>query len=186
MPCRPWEEDAQINELPHLVTPTKPLGNDGVMRIRMPKISLTQSDEGEESLPKKKRKRVLATYYVVKRWVTGYRAEQPEEDVEQDFLEQARHLMHLSGLKKLPCHKSLQTNLDLWKRAGGHTSRCVQVTLYLCPLRNRCKCMCGLWVLLAAILSSFSDVVFTMQAPMKMMGPSIVSTNKSSRFMTQP
>jgi hypothetical protein len=53
------------------------------------KIPVTQSDEEEELLPKKKTTRILATYDVVKRWVTGDTAEQPEEDLEQELLEQA-------------------------------------------------------------------------------------------------
>jgi hypothetical protein len=127
MPCRAWEEDAQITELlrVHPVTPTKQQGNlnDGAGHDNSDaEIPVTQSDKEEELLPKKKRKRVLATYEAVQRWVTGDRAKQPEEDIEQLILEQERLLMHLSRLKKIPGHNSLETDLDLWKRAGGHTS----------------------------------------------------------------
>jgi hypothetical protein len=35
-------------------------------------------------------------------------------------------LMHVSGLKKLPVHKGLDTDLDMWKRASaGHTTNFV-------------------------------------------------------------
>ncbi len=122
MPCRSDEEEAQITELPHPVAPTKLPGNDGGGHdISDAEILVTQPNEEEESLPKKKRKCVLAMYDIVKRWVTGDRAdsaEQPEEDIDREILEHARLLMHLSRLKKLPCHKSLDTNLYLWKKAG--------------------------------------------------------------------
>jgi hypothetical protein len=39
---------------------------------------------------------------LVKRWVTGERAVLPDEDIERELFEEARKLMHLSGLKKLP------------------------------------------------------------------------------------
>jgi hypothetical protein len=68
MSCGPWEEDAQITELPHPVTPMKPPGNDGAGHDNSDAdISLTQSDEEEESLPKKKRMHLLVTYEVVKK-----------------------------------------------------------------------------------------------------------------------
>ncbi len=106
-------------------------------------IALTQSDEEEKSLPKKKRKRVLATFKVVQRWVTGDRAEQPEEDTERQILEQARLLMHLSGLKLLPNQTSLATDLYLWKKAGRHIARRT-----IC---NSCRCMTSAGYWLAAI-----------------------------------
>jgi hypothetical protein len=46
-----------------------------------------------------KRKRVVAEYVLVKRWVTGEQAVLPEEDIEPELFEEARKLMHLSRLK---------------------------------------------------------------------------------------
>ncbi len=71
-------------------------------------IARTQSNEDKESRPRQKRRRalrVLATYEVVQHWVTGYRAKQPEEDIELLIVEHERNVMHLSGLKILPVHK---------------------------------------------------------------------------------
>jgi hypothetical protein len=135
---------------PNPVTPTKPPGKDGAGYDNPDdEIVVIQSDEEEESRPKQNNRRalcVLVTYEVVQRWVTGGRATQPEEDIEREFFDLARHLMHLSGLKKLPCHKGLDTNLLLWKKAGVHTLCCVKyvLRLYLCQMRNRCRCMCCL------------------------------------------
>jgi hypothetical protein len=122
MPCRSVEEEARIPESPNPVTPTKPARNDGAGHDNPDaKIPLTQSDEEQEERPKQKRKpeRVLAEYKLVKRWVTGERAVLPEDDIERELFEEARELMHLSGLKKLPCHKGPDTDLHLWKKASA-------------------------------------------------------------------
>jgi hypothetical protein len=88
------------------VTPMKPPRNDGASHDNPDaEIPLTQSDEEEEDRPKQKRKRaprVLATYEIVQRWLTGDRAEQSEVDIERENFENARRLMHLSGLKNFP------------------------------------------------------------------------------------
>jgi hypothetical protein len=92
-------------------------------------ITLTQSDEEVEEAPKQKRKRaphVLAIYEVIQRWVTGDEATQPEEDIQREIFENAKCLMHLSGLKTLPCHSS---GHSAWR--GAHAlalcSTCLQL-----------------------------------------------------------
>jgi hypothetical protein len=77
MPCRSDEEEAQIPEPPNPVTPAKQPLNDGAGYDNSDaEISLTQSDEEEEEHLIQKRKRVIAEYELVKRWVTGERAVQ--------------------------------------------------------------------------------------------------------------
>ncbi len=135
-----------------------------VTTIRMPKELSLNSTRQREPLAEKKRKCVLSTYEFAKRWVAVERAEQPEDDIEREILEQARHLMHLSGLKKLPAevpsHKSLQTDLYLWKKASKHTLSGVRYyndmsfTYVLCVIIASVCTVCGYW--LAAILSSIS------------------------------
>ncbi len=100
-------------------------------------VSLTQSDEDEEERLKQKSKRVIAEYKLVKRWVTGEQAVLPEEDIERGLFEEARELMHLSGLKKLPGHEGLDTDLHMWKKASaGHkTQTGMSYTIYRCPLQ---------------------------------------------------
>ena len=86
MPCRSVEEEAQIPESPNPVTPTKPLHNDGAGYDNTDaKFPLTQSDEEEKERLKQNMKRFVAEYELVKRWVTGERAVQPEEDSECEF-----------------------------------------------------------------------------------------------------
>jgi hypothetical protein len=100
-------------------------------------IPLTQSDEEVEERPRQKRKstqRILSIREDVPHWVTGDKATQPEEDVEREIFENAIRLMHLSGLKKLPGHKVLDTDLYLWKKAGAHSSPGINYVPYRCPL----------------------------------------------------
>ncbi len=78
MPCRSDAEEAQFPEQPNPVTPTKPPRNDGAGYENLDaRIPLTQSDEEEEERPKQRRKRVVAEYELVLRWVTGEREVQP-------------------------------------------------------------------------------------------------------------
>ena len=118
MPYRSDEEEAQIPGSPNPVTPTKPPRNDGAGYDNSDaEFPLTQSDQEEEERSKQKRKRVIAEYEAVKRWVTGEWAVQPEEDIERELLVEERELMHLSGLKNL--HKGLDTDLHVWKKASA-------------------------------------------------------------------
>jgi hypothetical protein len=142
MPCQPDDEEAQISEPPNPVTPKELPLNDGAGYDNSDaEISLTQSDDEEEERPKQKRKGVVAEYKLVKRWVTGEREVLPKEDIKRELFEEARELMHLSGLKKLPCHKGLDTDLHLWKKAiAGHkTQTGMSYTMYCCPLWHQCK-----------------------------------------------
>jgi hypothetical protein len=141
MPCRSDEEEEQF---PEPVTPTKPQCNDGADYDKSDAESpLTQSDEEEEERPKQKRKRVVAKYELVKLWITGQQAVQPEENIERELFEEARESIHLSGLKKLPGHKGLDTDLHLWKKAKAwHKTRTgMSYTIYRCPLPHLCKFM---------------------------------------------
>jgi hypothetical protein len=96
MPCRSDEEEAYIPEMPNPVTPTKPPRNDGASYDNSDaEIPLMQSDEEEEERPQQKRKRVVAEYELVKRWVIGERAVLPEEDIDRELFEEAL----LSGMR---------------------------------------------------------------------------------------
>ncbi len=90
MLCQPDEEEAPRND------------GAGYDNAEFPR---SQFDEEEEELPKQTRKRDDAEYELVKRWVTGERAVLPEEDIEHKHFEEARQLMHLSGLKNCPVIK---------------------------------------------------------------------------------
>ncbi len=50
-----WLEDVQVTELPHPVKPMKPPGNDGAGHDNSDAgRAVTQSDEEEESLPRRR------------------------------------------------------------------------------------------------------------------------------------
>jgi len=149
MPCRPCEEESQLPDAPDPVTPTKSLRNYGARHEHLDAENPsdeTDEDQGEEEEPvaPKKRTRVLAQYVLVEQWITGERAEMDDEDIENQLFEEARELMQLSRLKKLPGHKGLSNDLYLWKRAGDdHTTRAgITYTIYRCPMRHQCDCNC--------------------------------------------
>jgi hypothetical protein len=153
MPCQPWEEESQIPDAPDPVTPTKSLRNYGARHDNPDAESSSaesNDDQGEEEKPvaPKKRTRALAQYVLVKRWITGERAEMDDEDVENQLFEEARELMQISRLKKFQAIKGLLTDLHLWKRAGGdHTTRArITYTIYSCPMRHQCDCKCTIHV----------------------------------------
>jgi hypothetical protein len=153
----------------------------------MPKFRTLNPTRKRNCFPaKQKGKRtlgVLATYEVVQRWVTGYRATQREEDIEREIFDHAKRLRHLSGLEKLPAHKGLDAYLHLWKKAIEHTS-CGVIDVQWAILASLCA-VSDAWS--AVILSSFSAVTVdsTMQAVTKMIDPKISSTTKLSQFMMQ-
>jgi hypothetical protein len=80
-----------------------------------------------EERPKYKRKRapgVLAIYEVVQRWVTGDKATQPEEDIEQEIFDNALDapirtgktpLSQSSGYQSLSVEKGWHTYIALCK-----------------------------------------------------------------------
>jgi hypothetical protein len=149
MPCRPDEYESQRLDAPDPVTPTKSLRNYGAGHDNMDSAE-SDDDEGEEEEPvaPKKGTRVLAQYMLVKRWVTGELAEMDEEGIENELLVEAHELMQISRLKKLSGHKGLETELHLWKRAGGdHATRAgITYTIYLCPMSHQCDCNCTIRV----------------------------------------
>ena len=116
MPCQPEEEFAQGPESPHPVTPTKSTRNDGVGNADPDAENSESSSDLNEKLPqKRKRSRTILKYEVVKRWTTGERAEKDDEVIQNlnELREEACKLMELSGQRKFPCHKSLDTDLGL-------------------------------------------------------------------------
>jgi hypothetical protein len=74
MPCQSDEEDIQPSALPAPVTPRRTLHNDVAGHWHDnsdAERAGTEYDEEQESVPKKKRKLILAQYVLVKLWVTG-------------------------------------------------------------------------------------------------------------------
>ena len=148
MPCHPEEEFAQGPEPENPVTPTKAIRNDGAENEEPDaENSGTESDLDEES-PRKQRRyqyraRTVLKYEVIKRWVRGEMAEKDDAEIQAELETEMRNLMELSGQKKFPGHRSLESDLGLWKFARSHTDkRGVTFDVYRCPMRHRCKCGC--------------------------------------------
>jgi hypothetical protein len=80
-------------------------------------------------------------YAVVKRWVAGERAEMDEDAIRSELETQMRELMELSGQRKFPGHRTLDTDRGHWKLAGNHVDRRgIKYQVYRCPMRHRCQC----------------------------------------------
>ena len=111
MPCRPEEESAQDPEPEHPVTSTKPTRNAGASHADPDAEGRETESGGEEDLgaTKIRRARHVLQYVVVKRWVTGERAEMDEDAIRSELETQMRELMELSGQRKFPGHKTLDT-----------------------------------------------------------------------------
>jgi len=90
MPCRSDEEDMQLHPNSEGTYPSTPPENDGAGHAESDGdgVSTEDDDDAELQLPvKKKRNITTASYVDVKRWVTGDRAEMPEEDIERELFE---------------------------------------------------------------------------------------------------
>ncbi len=98
MPCRPEEEFAQGPEPEHPVTPTKPTCNAGASHADPDAEGRETESDWEEDLGAKKRRppRHVLKYVVVKRWVTGDRAEMDEDAIRSELETEMRELMELS------------------------------------------------------------------------------------------
>ena len=124
MPYRPWEEATPDSELPPPSTPTKSAGNDGASHADPDaETPDQQSDEEEESGAKLIRPpRHVLQYEVVKRWVTGDKAELDNAAIEAELDEIMREHLELSGQRKFYGFRTLNTDLGGWKFARTHTN----------------------------------------------------------------
>ena len=125
MPYRPWEEPTPDSEPAHPVTPNKQYRNDGASRAHPdPEDPYRLSDEEEGIGAKKIRPpRHVLQYEVVKRWVTGDRAELDEDKIDAELVDLMRGHMELSGQRKFFGHKNNPTDKELWKLARFHTDK---------------------------------------------------------------
>ena len=142
MPCRPEEEFAQGPDPPNPAMPTDSTGNAGAGHAE-PDAENSDAESDLEAPQKRKRTRTILSYEVVKRWVTGDRAELTEDEIKAELALEATKLMELSGQKKFPCHRALDSDLGCWKLCKTHVDkRGVEFRVYRCPMRHRCQCKC--------------------------------------------
>ena len=120
--------------------PTDSTGDDGAGHAE-PDAENAESGSDLEAPQKRKRPRTVLSYEVVKRWTTGERAELTEDEIKAELAMEATILMELSGQKKFPCHRALDSDLGCWKLCKTHVNkRGVTFRVYHCPMRHRCKC----------------------------------------------
>ena len=112
MSCRPWEEPAPVSEPENPVTPTKSSRNDGASRAGpVAEDPFALSDEEEElGATKIRPPRHVLKYEVVKRWVTGERAEQDHVVIETQLETLMREYMELSGQRMFFGHGTNPTD----------------------------------------------------------------------------
>ena len=136
MPCRPEEEFAQGPDPPNPAMPTDSTGNAGAGHAE-PDAENSDAESDLEAPQKRKRTRTILSYEVVKRWVTGDRAELTEDEIKSELALEATKLMELSGQKKFPCHRALDSDLGCWKLCKTHVDkRGVEFGVYRCPMRH--------------------------------------------------
>jgi hypothetical protein len=98
-------------------------------------------EQDEQSVKAKRNYNGRTEFEVIKKWITGERATEEQEDIDRELFELARDYMSASGLKKIPGHVAKETDFALWKlfrthtRHGGATLR-----VFKCPLFYRCGC----------------------------------------------
>ena len=125
MSYRPWEEPTPDSVPPHPVTPTKQSRNDGASRAHpYPEDPYRLSDEEEGIGAKKIRPpRHVLQYEVVKRWVTGERAELDEDKIDAELVDLMREHMELSCQRKFFGYRNNATDKGLWKLGSSHTDK---------------------------------------------------------------
>ncbi len=80
-------------------------------------------------------------FVVVKRWVTGERAELDEDEIKRELEAKMLALMVLSRQTKFYGHKILPINIGSWRFGRTHTDRRdIIYDVYRCPMRHWCKC----------------------------------------------
>ncbi len=148
MPSKDGEEAMNARDEEPPCTPPRPTGNGGGGRS----LSVGQMNSDEESDAdlqdgKKKRKwNDRREFTLIKRWVTGEKAEMDSEDIEQEIFELVRDWMSQSNLKQLHGHQSDPTNVSLWTQYREYKAKKVSVfnRLFRCPLHHQCGCQASI------------------------------------------
>ncbi len=80
MPCQPDEQEDQDSAPEHPVTPTKSTRNDGASHAG-PNAEVQETESERDKCKTIRPPRHILKYVVVKRWVTGIRAEMDEDQI---------------------------------------------------------------------------------------------------------
>ena len=85
-----------------------------------------------------------ADYRLVETWDTGENRTQDVEISRNELYLLARKFFEDSKTLKLPTHKSLPTDIHMWKqfRTYKKAKSDAQISRFRCPMKNRCGCLC--------------------------------------------
>jgi hypothetical protein len=151
MPCKDGEEAMNAPDADPPCTPPRPTANGGAGHSDSDDQmnSENDSDEDQQDGDKKRKWNGRREFTLMKRWVTGDKAEMDSEDFERELFELARDWMSQSKLKKLPGHQSKPTDVSLWKQFREYKTKkgSVLIRLFRCPLHHRCKCKAGIRIM---------------------------------------
>ena len=133
-------------------TPHRVKRNGGAVRVRFNGEGSKAASSRARSGKFKEQGRAPRQYVrckdwtVVRRYVTGGRAQLDSEDIEFDIYQRARDLMHLSGLRLLPEQVLPESNVHLWQLVRQATTAMngAAIRQFACPMRHLCKCKAGL------------------------------------------
>jgi hypothetical protein len=127
-------------------TPPRPTGNGRAGHSESDGQMDSENDSDEDQQDKKRKWNGMKVFTLMKRWVTGEKAEMESENIERELFELARDWMSQFKLKKLPGHQSKPTVVALWKQFSEYKSKkgSILVRLFRCPLHHRCKCKAGI------------------------------------------
>ncbi len=154
MPCNEDEESMNAPDPEPPCTPPKSIGNDWAGRVDPDgQMESDDNDSDAQQVAKPRRKwNGKMEWTLMKRLVTGEKAEMEQEDIDRELFELAREWMAVSKLRKLPGHVAKETNVALWKQFREYPKRkgAILVRLLRCPLRHRCGpcgCLAGIRIM---------------------------------------
>ena len=143
MPCNESKEAMNARDEEPPCTPPRPTGKVAMAGPAVPcrcdSVGLMNSDEeSDEDLHNGKKKRKWndrREFTLIKRWVTGEKAEMDSEDIERELFELVRDWMSQSNLK-LHDHQSKPTNASLWTPYREYKAKkgSVFIRFFRCPL----------------------------------------------------
>ena len=151
MPCNEDEESMNASDPEPPCTPPKSTGNGGAGRVEPDgQMESDDDDSDAQQVAKPKRKwNGKMEWTLMKRWVTGEKADMDQEDIERELYELAREWMAVSKLRKIPGHVAKETDVALWKQFREYPKHkgSILVRLFRCPLRHRCGCLAGIRIM---------------------------------------
>ena len=149
MSCPESEQIDAAPPPPGFTTPTKPDRNDGAGHAESNAARMeTESDadvekQFDESTGKKRTYHPYLVYTEIKSWATGEDSILDPAEIKREQYMLMKKFMQDSRLMKAPGHKTLDTDIALWKlhRAEYYNSRQDEwIRAYKCPLHHRCRC----------------------------------------------